>query len=321
MPSIDRAHHTANSEEPVFIVGPARSGTSILYRALQASERFMPKHSQLGFELSESKSFSLPCDLLQPVEAPPPEPLAFMLHDEARFHDFRRSLDLLEITLPEESWQRHIAGLSENARVREWTERGLTDVLRSFYNHAKIARGVDRMLDKTPEFLHRTPEILATFPNAKILCICRHPVDVMSSYRRRLAKEIEAHGSASEDFAWLERPLDELTELYGQELSLALDTAERTPEHFLLIRYEEFTEQTETTLSGIWDFLGESGPLPVIMDVRDRVTWDIDPLLYAPVTPKTKDWRDYLSAEEAKRVEARLQDILARAGYLASRLD
>jgi hypothetical protein len=143
----------------------------------------------------------------------------------------------------------------------------------------------------------------------------------LSSYRRRLGKEIEGHGGACADLAWLERPLDELAEIYELELSLALDTAERTPEQFLLIRYEEFTKQTEAILSRIWDFLGESGPLPVIKDVRDRVTWDIDPLLYASVTPKTKDWRDYLSPEEAKIVEARLQDILARAGYLASRLD
>ena len=53
------------------------------------------------------------------------------------------------------------------------------------------ARGVNRILEKTPAAIYHLPEINATFPCAKKLFIHRHPIDVFTSYRRRLKKSVD----------------------------------------------------------------------------------------------------------------------------------
>ena len=43
--------------------------------------------------------------------------------------------------------------------------------------------------------------------------------------------------------------------------------------------------------------------------------WEGSSLLYRPVTTTTKNWRDYLSEPDARRVEELLGPELARFGY------
>jgi hypothetical protein len=49
-----------NDNNPVFIVGPARSGTSLLYRILQKHPVFVPQNRLVSVDLTESRVFSDP---------------------------------------------------------------------------------------------------------------------------------------------------------------------------------------------------------------------------------------------------------------------
>lgn len=79
----------------------------------------------------------------------------------------------------------------------------LNDILiRMFFYYASQARGMKRTLEKAPANIYYLPEIKATFPRAKLLFIYRHPVDVFSSYKRRLKVSNEI-GIDQSQLVWL----------------------------------------------------------------------------------------------------------------------
>src|SRR5690606_34691850 len=121
-------------------------------------------------------------------------------------------------------------------------------VARSYAFHARRARGVTRLLEKTPNHIHHIDEILQCFPRARLLYIYRHPVDVYSSFVRRGAVDPKAD--------WARMPVDVFCERYRSHLRRAREGARRHRDAILLIRYEDFTALPKTTLEVICGFLG-----------------------------------------------------------------
>ena len=87
-----------------------------------------------------------------------------------------------------------------------------------------------------------------------------------------------------------------------------------------LLSYEAFTADPERGLRAVCEFLGEPYRRSLLkdFDVQEvRVAhWEGSPLLYGRIiTTTTKEWRDYLSEQDARRVEELLLPELARFGY------
>jgi len=174
------------SPPPVFITGVARSGTSILYRTLQQHPRFRPANARDGFDLTESRAFVEPWS----VRARDTAPFRFLLEDE---HCHRRFLDEAHVVPPllgrlhRLEPLRRLARRSRRTRIAWWRVCGNDRLLRLYFRHAAHARGVERLVEKTPAHVWMLPEVRATFPDAKVISTHRHPLDVFSSYHRRLA--------------------------------------------------------------------------------------------------------------------------------------
>lgn len=80
------------ARSPVFIVGEARSGTSILYRTLQKHTSFRPREPNLV----ETEIFShLRRTFMFSMSYPQPL-IRFMLDDQGPYRDFLRSIRALE---------------------------------------------------------------------------------------------------------------------------------------------------------------------------------------------------------------------------------
>ena len=298
---------------PVFIVGLERSGTSILYRLLQQHPSFTLAHCSPGFELTESCVFSEPTR----VYARSSSPFRFMLNNEECYNHFRHAVSVLPPLL---------ARVFNSPRLKKYTDRNRWSqslwwklcqnhhLIRHFFYYAMQARGVTRLIDKTPRHLARLPEIRATFPQAKVICTLRHPVDVFSSYLRRFQVAARADGDAS-TLKWLQPEPEQFCKSYRRAVRTAFAAHRADSDNFLLLWYDAFTQDPMLWLPRVCDFIHE----PALTDwmQQDAPTlgdWEQDPLLAHAITPNSKVWSDYMPESTAQLIETRLADLLQEAG-------
>lgn len=286
---------------PVFIVGDARSGTSILYRTLQKHSAFAPREQNLV----ESELFALlrRAFLFRP---PIPAPLVrFMLDDEAAYAEFVRSIRPARVT--------SALAAPVNAFVRDppvwWWKATLAHlVARSYAAHAQRARGCDRLVEKTPTHWRHLDRIAAAFPRARLLHIHRHPVDVLSSYRRRAA--VDPGGG------WAAVGTQDFCRRYEETARRVLAWAGAHGDVLLLVRYEDLVERPVPTLQRICHHVGETFEA-AMAEERDPKPhrWPVDPHLWGPLTARTKRWQDHLRPSDAAAVQRRLAVIMEQLGY------
>lgn len=288
-----------NHLNPVFITAHPRSGTSLLYRTLLKHSAFSPK--ELCME--ETKIFRYP-QLALLEESKMKSLKKYMLNDEEMFSRFLNSIK------SEKSWQR----ILKTARLpfifldelNAWKLSRNSSVIRKYFSYAKMARDCDRIVEKTPIHLLNHRRIMHTFPEGSILIIFRHPIDVYSSYRKRLQEHPEMD--------WLKLSVKEFTSQY-REYANAATELENSPQAYLL-RYEDFVHSPKSEFRKICDFLNEPfEELPIREDEPSLKIEGVNPNLSKKIQEKTKDWADYLSEDEAQTIEAELKDVMKKYKY------
>jgi Sulfotransferase family len=289
------------ARSPVFIVGEARSGTSILYRTLQKHTSFRPREPNLV----ETEIFShLRRTFMFSMSYPQPL-IRFMLDDQGAYRDFLRS-----IRAP-----RAVSALAigVNLVVRDrsdlvWYANLSHLVVRSYFFHAIRARGCPRLVEKTPTNTLHLNRLVRTFPRARLLYMYRHPVDVFSSYRRR------ARADANAGWAARLTPQD-FCKVYETSLMRILTHVE-AHQNLLMVRYEDFTQRPAEVFESICRFLDECfEPRAVEERDPDLHRWKGDPHLWGEIVPVTKDWRAYMSSAEAEIIQGALSHVMAWLGY------
>jgi hypothetical protein len=192
--------------------------------------------------------------------------------------------------------------------------RGPTTV-RRFFQIAREAREVERILEKTPAHLQRIPEIKYTYPDSRIIGIIRHPIDIYSSFRRRYQAEQQA-GISADQLEWLNFTVEQFCERFVIYEGIIRQENDRNDGSFMLVRYEDLTTSPEKTLQQVITFLGEAyDEICLVKDESDRMSWKIDPYLFDEIHTKTKDWRAYIEQGEAKYIEANLKPQMESLGY------
>jgi len=295
---LSRAMTHAN---PVFIVGEARSGTSILYRTLQKHSAFAPKKQSLV----ETEVFAhLPRTFLFGRTYPEPW-IKFFLDDDLEWRRFLRSIWLPRVAT---------AALAPANYLRRdrWSwlfYAGMGPaVLRSFVFRATRARGCRRLVEKTPTNVQHLQKLTAAFPHGRLLYVHRHPVDVFSSYRRRAA--IDPAGG------WANLDVGTFAERWMTSTTRALSWLDSGNTNLLMIRYESFVDDPVTTFQGICVFLDEPVEANAVEEARpDIQRWPVDPHLWGAIVPRTKEWRDHISTEEAAMVQYLTGSVMRRLGY------
>jgi ribosomal protein L34E len=289
------------TSRPVFIVGEARSGTSILYRTLQKHSSFRP----LRTNLVETEIFSHLRRTFMFSTNYPRSLIRFMLDDEVAYREFLRSIRVIRLL------SALAIGLNLVVRDRSdlvWYANLNHLLLRSYFFHAARARGCRRLVEKTPTNSPNIHRLWRSFPRAQFLYMYRHPVDVFSSYRRR-AKDDPAADWAEQISA------DDFCETYRASLGRVLRWT-RDHRNLRMIRYEDFTRRPERTFSGVCEFLKESDePHAVEEQDPDLGRWKGDPHLWGEIVPATKNWRDFITADEADVIQTTLAYVMDRIGY------
>lgn len=292
----------ARRMRPVFIVGAPRSGSSLLYRTLQHHPSFRCANAEDGMNLHETDIVAHLYNLPWFKREQPRTLWGYMLKDVGRFDAFLASIEPLKTRV------RNVRRIDERLE-RDLPARGLIEryylrydrIVRNYFVHAHEARGCGRLVEKTPHHIAHVDLFRAAFPNARFLYIHRHPIDVYSSYRRRAQVDPRAE--------WARLSPDEFIELYGGMSSRAIDEA-RGAADVLLVPYEEFTAEPRSSFAGICSFLDEPFVADALEVDEQRDDYEIDPHLFGEITTDTKDWRDYVSEDEAAHVETELAEVM-----------
>ena len=295
-----RSRRTA-AASPVFIVGEARSGTSILYRTLQKHSAFAPRRQSLV----ETEMFAhLPRAFLFSRTYPDPW-IRFFLEDRQEWDRFLRSIRPARIATAA------LAPLNYVRRDRwEWLfHAGLGPAtLRSFVAHATRARGCRRLVEKTPTNVPHLARLTAAFPQARLLYVHRHPVDVYSSYRRRAA--VDPGGG------WADLDVQTFAERWTASTAAVLSWLDSGRTNLLLVPYESFVTDPATAFAAICAHLGEPYEAQAIEEHRpDAHRWPVDPQLWGAIVPRTKEWREHISTGDAARVQSLTGPVMRRLGY------
>lgn len=307
-------------QSPMFIVGAPRSGTSILYRTLQRHSSFKPYKCQdkSGVELTESNIFKTPYSIYSGSQA---NAFAYMLSDEDYYSQFltltRSIQNYQKLLIGKEVFQKIIPFVTTNQTIRAsfWKITKNDILIRTFLYYAQQARGMKRIIEKTPQHIARLPEIKATFPNAKLLFMSRHPLDVFSSYRRRFQDSLKLKMKESE-LKWLRLSSKEFCHKYANYMKIAFQEQAHDSSNFMLISYEDFISNTEFILHNIFEFIGESYEEECIpTDKIESISWQPDPNLFGAIKSKTKSWQDFVNESEARFIEDRLADIISKLNY------
>ena len=294
--------------KPVFIIGAARSGTTILWRILQKHSSFRTKVNNLV----ETSIFAYvnQCDTFSTEN--PDNLFRFMLSDKEKYANF------LRVISPIQSWHKWIKNSFLANQLRKitffqqkfdfgWRSNFNDFFILCYFYFAQNARGCKRLLEKSPNNIHYINELLMAFPNCLMMFIYRHPIEVFASYKKRLTIEADADWCAYSVESFIEKYREDMT-LLGKAINILGDK-------LLVFRYEDFTANPSENYAKICTFLGEKYEEDAISEEKPDLSFHIDPHLFGNITTKTKDWQKYVSEEEALLIENQLGDIMENYGY------
>jgi hypothetical protein len=202
---------------PIFIAGPDRSGTTLLY-ALLASHPNISMVRRTNMWRYFDRRYG---DLRDPAN------LDRCLHDMVTYRRMR-----------------HLHPDAERIR-REFLAGPATygRLFALFYEHHAERTGRARWGDKSLHTEHYASRVFAEYPDARIIHIVRDPRDRYASVRKRWGRDAARVGAATG--RWL------LSTRAG------LRNARRYPSRYVIVRYEDLAREPEATMRRVCAFVGE----------------------------------------------------------------
>ena len=298
---------------PLFVVGPSRSGTTMMQTVLS-------RHPQVALAL-ETHYFD---DLRPRIGG---GPLAAMAPaDRERCLDYFRALASRPYGKGGDATRSPLARAELLARAGGFG--GTADgVFEAFCR----MRGDDRDAaviwgEKTPRHAFRLAEIFAAFPGAKALAMIRDPRAAVVSYRDwqylggygALDDKPGFQAALAADYrrAQLSYHIVLSTLMWRATVNATLAAAARFgPERVRLLRYEDFVAAPEAELAALCAWIGiEADPTMLEVPLHNSSSEGFVP--HAGVSAdQVARWRDKLSDRETGIIQRVAGRTLARAGY------
>jgi hypothetical protein len=203
--------------QPIFIAGPDRSGTTLLY-ALLASHPNISMVRRTNFWRWFYGRFG-------------------DLHDQ---ENFERLLDKML------RYKRIKPLHPDGERIRRefWQgEPRYGRVLALFQQHNAERLGKNRWGDKSLHTEHHIKQVMTEFPKAKVLHMTRDPRDRYASVRKRFGRDTPRVGAATG--RWL------------SSMRAAERNKRTYPSNYMIVRFEDLATEPEMFLRKICDFIGE----------------------------------------------------------------
>ena len=255
-----RIHRTALNEDPIFLLGFGRSGTTHLHNLLFQDPRFgvvtnyqaaMHPIALMGQKwLPRLFKGRLPAkrpmdNVAISLDGPQEEEVAMINathHSPLHIMNFPKAIPDL--------YDRYVTDLGEDEAARVGWENAYMEVLKK----ATILAGGKRLVLKTPPNSGRIRILLDMFPNARFVNIVRNPYPVYQSMRNMYRKTLP--GAVLQEFRW--EDIDAwIIHAYRAQMKKYL--AERSlipPGHLIEIRYEDLDCRPVHELESVYKTLG-----------------------------------------------------------------
>lgn len=282
-------------QNPVFIVGSPRSGTTLL-QSLMATQPGI-------YSFPETHYFSV--IEKQAVLEPDNESIT-----EGRLE---RALETIKKKLEFTLSNNEIAQLVELARQKRLTSKTLFE---SIVIHHLAGQNVDfeaqppfLWVEKTPTHCNFIPRIIALYPAARVLHIVRHPVPAIFS--RKQLFPFNRH-----------TPLKELAHGWRRMQENVERVKKKIPKAIYSVRYEDLVAQLEETMLKVGLFLGIEFDLQRLRDFHRQETafsLDSEPWKGNSRTGKISNtnnrYKSIVNAHEAELIETIVSEQMTRFGY------
>ncbi len=213
--------------QPLFILGLARSGTSMLQVAYA-------QHPAM-FSIAKCRETHVFVRPQQPYENPVHKPTRVYLRGRPNLLALRK--------LKTEVEAQH-GPLSEDDLVALF-----------FWFAATCVYPGQTPLEKTPAHLRRLDMIFRIFPQARVVVCSRDPLEVTASYRKRLALE-KAEGQPPEKTAWLEKDVDQMIGVFELFTRLVRQARPKYGSRMFMAPYDWLVSQPEASLRDICTWSG-----------------------------------------------------------------
>lgn len=259
---------------PFFVLGAARSGTTMLRLMLN-------RHSRLAIPFESH--------FLRQILAELPA------HRQLEMHEVRRMVDIVTGERNFQTW--HLDAVQIRQELIQRAPASVAELVDALYRMEIAPSGKPRWGDKTPYYYTCWRELMGLFPGSRLVHIIRDGRDVTLSLEK-----VGWHGPTAADRARYWRERVEMAHAAARELGL---------ERNLIIRYEELVLNTRATLELVCDFLKEEFEPEMINFFTDaeRHICDIDGDVHQKVrrAPKPEDvgrWQREMPVERQREFEA-----------------
>lgn len=239
----------AESVNPVFIVGMARSGTTMVYNAFRNNPSFdVPCNDK------ESPETFLFCSLKMTL------PISFnpmtsqYLGGDSNVDSFITTFG--NIVSKEKVYLKRegdiIKAVSDTQEyLTNWQKQILAKTF--FFTASRLING-KRVIEKTPSHSSHIDDIFKIFPNAKVIHCHRDMVSVMGSIRQRLNKEKDL-GHSPEQYDWLNKSVETYVEQYNDAQKAYFDASEKYQGKIIFASYEKIIDDPATEFKRLCEFV------------------------------------------------------------------
>ena len=276
----------------VFIVGCARSGTTLL-------ERLVNAHSQIALtpEMHWITDYFRQGKWLAPEGRVTAEQVASMIQNQKRFRQFELSREQFE-------------GLLNSGQPVPY----VTFLNGLFALYGKN-QGKQLVRNKTPAYVRRIPTLHTLWPRAKFVHLIRDGRDVALS----VLSWYHADRAAGRYSTWAEDPVSTTALWWKRKVRLGRQGGQPlAPELYYEIRYEDLVAQPENECAKLCAFLGVPYDERMLRfhEGRTKTKPGRDAnKAWLPVTPGLRNWRTQMPREDVERFEAAAGDLLDELGY------
>jgi hypothetical protein len=286
---------------PVFIVGEARSGTSVLQRTLELHSKFKP-HSVTHVE---AQIFGYCCRSYKLEMTKWHGPFDYMHRDEVIFSEFIKTIRFIRMLHAILASNRVRAVINKYSVL--WAIVLNHILIRVYFYYAGRARQCARIVEGSPNNSTNLKKIKLSFPHSQMIYIYRSPVDVYSSYRKVVRNAGETN--------WANISPSEFCRLYKVRLSSVVNYA-REHDDLYMVKYEDFVRNPEGEFQSLCNFLGidyESDAVSITHNADRHDSYEKH--IRGPIVQKTKNWEDFMTYSEAQYIEDQMSDEMDNFGY------
>jgi sulfotransferase family protein len=277
----------------VFIVGSARSGTTLLQRMVDAHPQIAVVHETRWITRYFEKRTGLTSEGFVTPELIP------KLLEHRRFPKMKISCEELE-------------GLINSDEPVSYSS--FVSALFDLYGQHE---GKSLVGDKTPSYVLSLPTLHGLWPTAKFVHIIRDGRDACLSILNWLSGKAQV--AARRRATWTEDPVLTTALWWKQRVRLGReDGSALGPGLYYEIRYETLVSQPATECAALCDFLGlpYDGAMLSFHEGREKEDPSLDAKkAWRPITPGLRDWRSQMTLGDIERFEAAAGDLLEELGY------